>query len=63
VYVPGPLQKPNARRRRHPAVDLPVEGRSGPAPEFPLKDPSEVELAIFSELWRTLQSPNGPGLA
>jgi hypothetical protein len=44
--MPGPPPNPNARRRnaRSPFVQLPAEGRSGPAPDWPL--PQDLDLLV-----------------
>lgn len=35
---------------------LPAEGYQGDVPEFPLPEPSERELDVWSSLWRTPQA-------
>lgn len=52
----GPAPDPNAVRRRDHVdpkgwVVLPVEGRKGVVPVFPLRDGSSVELELWGELW------------
>lgn len=58
--MPGPPPKdPNARRRRNPTPGfklLPHEGRSGPAPEWPLPNPDLDELRTWDKLWRLPQA-------
>lgn len=58
----GPPPNPNARRRNArpggntPTV-LPAEGRSGPAPKWPLPGKMQAgELAAWRELWATPQA-------
>lgn len=54
--MPGPAPKPDARRRNAPIANtlkLPAEGRSGPAPEWPL---SGNAPAVWDELWSTPQA-------
>lgn len=55
IVVPGPAPNPNARRRnaRPDWVELPVEGRSGRAPAWPL---SGRAPAGWAELWRLPQA-------
>lgn len=50
----GPAPDPNALRRDRDAGEwlvLPAEGRSGPAPEFPLKNLMGREAELWAELW------------
>jgi hypothetical protein len=52
----GPAPDPNALRRDRPSdasewIVLPAEGRVGAAPEWPLAEPAERELVIWSQLW------------
>jgi hypothetical protein len=59
--VPGPPPKDIAQRRRRNAPlantrKLPAEGREGTPPEWPLKDPSADELAVWADLWKTPHS-------
>jgi hypothetical protein len=35
---------------------LPAEGYSGPVPEFPLDGPTDRELEVWAQLWRTPQA-------
>ena len=56
--MPGPAPKPDATRRRRNAplantLRLPVEGRKGDAPSWPLTGDAP---SIWSELWATPQS-------
>ena len=54
--MPGPAPDPNARRRnkRQAAMVLPVGGRVGRAPAFPIK--GQRVPAVWRELWLTPQS-------
>lgn len=57
----GPAPDPNALRRQDHAdskgwVVLPVEGRLGDIPDFPLSQYSASELDLWSELWRKPQA-------
>lgn len=56
----GPLTRsPNseaARQRRAGAVVLPAEGYQGAPPPFPLPDPSDRELELWCQAWRTPQA-------
>lgn len=56
--MPGPAPSRNARRRnvRPDWRTLPLAGRLGDAPEWPIADPSVAELALWADLWRTPQS-------
>lgn len=50
----GPAPDPNALRRDRDAKDwlhLPVEGRAGEAPAFPLDRPSQRELDLWAKEW------------
>lgn len=53
--MPGPAPNPNARRRnaRPDWVELPVEGRSGRAPAWPLKGRAP---AGWASLWKLPQA-------
>lgn len=56
--MPGPAPKPTEQRRRRNApiantVKLPVEGRRGETPRWPLDEP---EPGIWRELWETPQA-------
>lgn len=43
-----------ARGNRSPELKgLPASGRGKPAPQWPLGEPSEAELAYWNELWET----------
>lgn len=55
----GPPPDPNALSRSRDAGEwwtLPAEGRSGPAPKWPLVKPSRREKAVWTELWRKPQA-------
>lgn len=55
----GPPPSPQSVRsieRRGAMTVLPAGGYQGPAPEFPLPDPSERELAVWLEAWTTPQA-------
>lgn len=56
--MPGPAPKANAVRRniRPDWVRLPMEGRKGPAPKWPLGKGSAAELAVWRELWSLPQA-------
>ena len=62
--MPGPPPNPNARRRnvRTGPMRLPSEGRSGPAPAWPLWAPpkspehGQAELRLWRELWAMPQA-------
>ena len=59
MCVPGPLQDPNARRRRlnaTQAMHLPAEGRPGPAPEWPLETASVAENEAWQQIWELPQA-------
>lgn len=43
-------------RRGFALTALPAEGYDGPVPEFPLPDPSERELEVWEQAWRTPQA-------
>lgn len=43
-------------RRGFTLTALPAEGFTGGAPEFPLPDPSERELAVWDQVWTTPQA-------
>jgi hypothetical protein len=56
--VPGPVPRPNARRRgiSH-VVWLPADGRPDPAPEWPLEaDPGTVGDKIWAQVWTLPQA-------
>lgn len=55
--MPGPAPNPDARRRnkRPVAMTLPVGGRTGRAPAFPIKTGQRVP-SMWAELWRTPQA-------
>lgn len=52
----GPPQDPNALRRGRPGdtqwTTLPSEGRTAPAPDWPLTEATERELLIWERWWR-----------
>lgn len=58
--MPGPLPKPNARRRRTPPWDatrrLPAGGYDGPIPKYPLGRLTRARTAGWRELWRRPQA-------
>lgn len=45
-----------SERRGYVLTALPSEGYAGPVPEFPLPDPSDRELEVWREAWRTPQA-------
>ena len=56
--MPGPIPKhPSQRRRTNPPLAnvklLPSEGRQGNPPPWPLPNPAEDELTVWTEAWRT----------
>ena len=54
-----PPKDPSVRRRRNATPgfrQLPAEGRSGPAPDFPLSAPTQAELEMWSRLWALPQA-------
>lgn len=55
----GRMVDPNSARSERRGIvlsALPPEGFRGPVPEFPLPDPSERELEVWAEAWRTPQA-------
>src|SRR5690606_4139403 len=55
----GPAANPESGRsdrRGFTLTALPAEGYSGPVPNFPLPDPTERELDVWAEVWRTPQA-------
>ena len=55
----GPAPDPNSgrsERRGFKLTALPSEGFQGEAPDFPLPDASDRELAVWAELWTTPQA-------
>lgn len=55
----GPAPDPTALRRERDAGEwtiLPVEGREGAPPEWPLTEPSEREAELWAALWRKPQA-------
>jgi hypothetical protein len=58
VCMPGPLQNPNARRRRlnaSQAMHLPAE-RLGPEPGWPLETASAAENEVWQQIWKLPQA-------
>lgn len=54
----GPPPDPasaRSKRRGYTQTPLPAEGYNGPIPDFPLPEPSERELEVWSAAWRTPQ--------
>ena len=45
-----------SERRGYTLTALPSEGFDGPVPDFPLPDPSERELEVWEQAWRTPQA-------
>ena len=43
-------------RRGYSLAALPAEGFAGPVPDFPLPDPSDRELVVWEQAWRTPQA-------
>lgn len=55
----GPPPDPNALARERDAGEwtkLPISGRPGPAPEWPLTRPNARETKLWTELWRKPQA-------
>lgn len=53
----GPAASPKSLRRSADEwVTLPEDGREGPAPEWPLVDPSDRELELWAAEWRRPQA-------
>lgn len=55
----GPQANPESQRserRGYSLTALPAQGYDGPVPEWPLPAPSERELEVWSEAWRTPQA-------
>ena len=55
----GPSPDPNALRRERDNgawTDLPIEGRNGPTPEWPLSTPTKRELEFWEREWRRPQA-------
>lgn len=54
--MPGPPPKPADQRRRRnatvPMVQLPLEGDTGPTPEWPLLSVTQAELMRWEALWK-----------
>jgi hypothetical protein len=53
--VPDPTSG-RSDRRGFKLTALPAEGYRGEAPEFPLPDPSDRELEVWADAWRTPQA-------
>lgn len=59
--MPGPAPKPADQRRRTNApaantLQLPIEGRTGDAPTWPLAGATGLERDLWVELWATPQA-------
>ena len=58
--MPGPAPNPNSRRQTgnqaHTWTDLPANGYEGDIPEWPLREPSDGELAMWDRYWRKPQA-------
>lgn len=56
--MPGPAPDPNARRRnaRPDWIKLPMSGRRGRPPAWPIGRPTKTETALWKELWATPQA-------
>ena len=56
----GPPPKDASQRRRRNVTPgfrlLPYEGRTAPAPDFPLVEPSDAESALWNKVWTLPQS-------
>lgn len=55
----GPPPDPNALRRDRDSADwvtLPPEGRTEPAPDWPLTDPTDRELTFWTREWKRPQA-------
>ena len=55
----GPMADPDSGRsdaRGYKLTALPAEGFTGAVPEFPLPEPSERELEVWTLTWRTPQA-------
>lgn len=57
----GPIPKPEGQSRRRgataPTIQLPAEGRKGPAPEWPLEsDPTAIQREVWTQVWQTPQA-------
>ena len=55
----GPPADPNSGRsdaRGYSLTALPAEGFDGPIPDFPLPEPTDRELEVWDEAWRTPQA-------
>lgn len=60
--MPGPAPKPESQQRRpgrglaRTATRLPVSGRSGEPPKWPLSKQTPRERAVWSRVWATPQA-------
>jgi|SRR5690606_25775080 len=55
----GPAPDPTSgrsERRGYKLTALPAEGYDGPVPDFPLPSPSERELEVWADAWRSPQA-------
>lgn len=57
----GPPPDPNSRRQQTKSqasgwIDLPAEGRTDPAPDWPLQTSTDHELGVWSALWALPQA-------
>ena len=55
----GPAPDPESERserRGYKLTALPAEGYRGPVPEFPLPSPSDREIEVWEQAWRTPQA-------
>ena len=55
----GPAANPESQRserRGYSLTALPAQGYDGPLPEWPLPSPSERELKVWEQAWRTPQA-------
>src|SRR5690606_35162207 len=54
---PTPVEgSQRSERRGYSLTALPAEGYKGKAPEWPLPSPSDRELEVWAEAWRTPQA-------
>jgi hypothetical protein len=51
-----PKMDPQRGSRGRGVVTLPAEGRTDPAPDWPLTSPGSAELGLWRELWATPQA-------
>lgn len=56
----GPAPNPASRRQTgnqaNTWLDLPAAGYAGPVPEWPLRMPTDRELEVWAEIWRSPQA-------